>query len=69
MIKRKRQSLGITQAELANLLGVSPTTVSMWEVGKSHPRVTLLPRVAELLGCTVDELLGREEAAHDQRHG
>lgn len=61
MIKRKRQSLGITQAELANILGVSPSTISMWEVGKSHPRVTLLPRVAEILGCTVDELLSGEK--------
>lgn len=56
MIKAKRKSKNMTQEDLASLLHVSRTTVTMWETGQSFPRAELLPRLAEILGCTVDEL-------------
>ena len=47
----------MTQEELSSLLNVSRTTVTMWEMGKALPRAELLPKLADILGCSVDELL------------
>lgn len=56
-IKELRQSAGLTQAQLAFRLGVkSPSTVSMWENGDRRPPSTLLPRIAHVLGVSVDDL-------------
>lgn len=55
-IKCKRESAGWTQARLARELGISRATVAMWETGKSRPRYDMLPKIASLLGCTIDEL-------------
>ena len=53
----------MSQQELAQELGVDQSTVSLWESGKTMPRANLLPKVAKLLGCTVDELLADEPQA------
>ena len=59
-IKCKRESAGWTQARLARKLGISRATVAMWETGKSRPRYDMLPKIARLLGCTIDELYADE---------
>lgn len=41
-IEQFRRSLGLSQAELADRLGVSQASVSQWESGKKHPRKTVL---------------------------
>ena len=56
-IKTIRESKELTQIDIANCLGVGRTTVAMWETGESLPRAATLIRLAEVLGCTVDELL------------
>lgn len=66
MISAFRKSKNLTQEQLANKIGVKRTTVSMWESGESSPRATLLPKIADVLGCTVDELL-REGGETDGR--
>ena len=48
---------GFTQEKIAELLGVDRSTVAKWENGQSDPRIKTLVRLAEILGCTVDELL------------
>lgn len=58
LLKQKRQERGITQNELASVIGVKPNTVSQWESGARQPRAELLPKIASFLCCTVDELLG-----------
>ena len=63
MIRAIRKSRNMTQEELASSLNVSRTAVTMWETGQSLPRTELLPRLAEILGCTVDELLVKEKAS------
>ncbi len=62
MIRAIRKSRNMTQEELALRLNVSRTAVTMWETNQSSPRAELLPKLAEVLGCTVDELLAKEKA-------
>ena len=57
MIKAKRQSLNMTQFDLAKLLGVSRSTVAMWENGTNTPPTNILIKLADLFGCTIDELV------------
>ena len=46
------------------MLGVSDKAVSRWENGSSQPRATLLPKLADALGVSLDKLLsGREKAS------
>ncbi len=63
--KSAREGRGLSQQELAQELGVDQSTVSLWESGKTKPRANLLPKVAKLLGCTIDELLTDEGATPD----
>lgn len=58
----KRIAAGFTQSEAARRLEVDQSAVSLWENGKRIPRGALLVRIADLYGCTVDELLGRTPA-------
>lgn len=58
--KSARQAAELSVREVAEKLGVSDVSVYMWETGEWHPRVTRLPEIAELYGCTVDELLKKE---------
>lgn len=53
----KRKAAGITQNELADTLCIDRSTIAKWETGKAYPRASLLPKIAQVLGCTVDELL------------
>jgi len=55
-LKEKRESLNLTQQDIAEKLNISRTTVSMWETGDSNPRTDKLPQLAELLGCSIDDL-------------
>ena len=52
-----RKKVGLSQKEVAEKLGVSDAAVCMWETGKTRPRAALLPLIAELYHCSVDELL------------
>ena len=51
----------MTQAQMADALNVNRATVAMWETGKSNPRAEMLPAIAQLLGCTIDELYDEKE--------
>ncbi len=52
-----RKEKGITQAELAELLGVTNKAVSKWETGEAMPETGLLLPLSRIFGVTVDELL------------
>ena len=56
-IKTLRESKKLTQMDVADALKVSRATVAMWETNKSVPRAQLLPKLAQLFSCTVDDLL------------
>lgn len=61
-----RRSLGLTQDQLAEKLGVTAQAVSKWENDQSCPDISMLPRLAEIFGVTTDELLGRESGREDR---
>lgn len=56
-----RKKKGITQEELANELGVSAQAVSKWENNSSCPDVSLLTKIADYFGVSVDALLRTQE--------
>ena len=52
-----REKKGMTQAEIAQALGVTPAAVSKWENGSSKPRVEVLFKLAEMLEVRPEELM------------
>lgn len=58
-LRRIRKEKGITQEQLADAAGVSAQAVSKWEMN-SFPDAALLPRIADRLGVSIDELFGRK---------
>lgn len=67
IIKKLRESRGITQAELAEILNVSDKTVSKWETGKGYPDITLIEPLASALNVSVMELLSGDEITNQNR--
>ena len=64
-IEKKRKEQNLTQAQLAEKLGVSNKTVSKWENGKCMPDYGVIQPLCTELGVTVSELMDGEEQAHD----
>ena len=58
-IKAYRKQCGMSQAELAKRVGVERSAVAKWESGKNLPQAARLVALAEIFGCSVDEILGR----------
>lgn len=56
-IKRLREKKSITQAQLADILGVSSKAVSKWETAKGFPDITLIEPLAKALSVSVMELM------------
>ncbi|MDD6011378.1 MAG: helix-turn-helix domain-containing protein [Oscillospiraceae bacterium] len=56
-IKRLREGKGLTQAQLAEEIGVSSKAVSKWETAKGLPDITLIEPLAKSLGVSVMELM------------
>ena len=55
-----RERAGLSQSCLAGLLGVSQQAVGKWERGESDPKWDMAPKIADVFGCTIDALYGRE---------
>ena len=55
-----RKGKGLTQAKLAEALGVTDRAVSKWETGRSMPDSSLMLPLCDILGITVNELLSGE---------
>lgn len=52
----RRKAAGYTQEALAAALGVTRPALAAWETGRSWPSAALLPALADLLLCSIDEL-------------
>ncbi len=61
-IKELRRKNKLSQTELAEKMSVGQTAVSMWENGTNFPKSEMLPKLAKVLGCTIDDLFDKEGA-------
>nr|CAP48298.1 putative integron gene cassette protein [uncultured bacterium] len=61
LIKARRLELGYSSATVAKHLGITAQAVSNWERQGKSPAKALLPKIADLLGIRVEELLGSTE--------
>jgi len=57
-IERLRNRGGFTQAQIASALGVSVPAICNWEAGRSRPKANRQQGLADLLGVSLQELLG-----------
>lgn len=62
-IKEIREARGFTQKKLADELKLSVSTITKWETQKSAPRAKILPMVAKVLGCSIDDLFTKQKGA------
>ena len=65
-LKVLRKKEDMTQEDVAEVLGVSPQSVSKWERGDTYPDITLLPSLANLFNTSVDSLIGMEKINDDK---
>ena len=61
-IERFRWKNCLNQTELARQVGVTPATVSAWERRKAFPNSRILPKLAAVLHCKMEELVEAEDA-------
>ena len=57
--KKYREAKGISQTELAERVGVTQQSISDYEKDFKEPRFDVLVRIANVLDCSTDKLLGR----------
>ena len=62
-IRELREQAEITQRELGIRMGVDCTAVTKWESETALPRARQLPLLAQVLGCSIDELYNHDEEA------
>lgn len=60
-IASERVRLGLSQEALAEKLGVSRDSVKDWESGETTIRSSVLVRMADLFGCSLDYLMARSD--------
>lgn len=64
-IAGKRKSLGMTQRQLAEKLGMSDKSVSKWERGVCLPDVSVYKELCSILGISLNEFLAGEDIAQE----
>lgn len=62
LIYEKRKQAGLSQSQVARLIGVSDKAVSKWENGRAKPTTDTLRKLSELFAVPIDELLRLREA-------
>ena len=65
MIAELRKQHGMTQLELAEKMGVTDKAVSKWERDLSCPDINSIPKLAEILGVSVEELMQVKKEAEE----
>ena len=64
-IAGKRKSLGMTQKQLAEKLGMSDKSVSKWERGVCLPDISVYKELCSILGISLNEFLAGEDIAQE----
>ena len=65
--KQLRKSNDLTQEQIADIFHVSPQSVSRWETGANYPDTEILPHIAIFFKVSVDDLLGTEQIAGEEK--
>lgn len=65
-ISSLRKEKGYTQEQLAEKLNVSNKSISRWENGNTMPDLSLIPKLCEILGISINELLSGERIESDE---
>lgn len=60
IFKHLREENNINQKEMAELLNVSPSTISGWETGRNQPSYDVLKNIAKYFDIDIDALVGYE---------
>lgn len=68
MLKYFRQQTGLSQAELAEKIGVKPSTISMYEVGKREPDFATEEALADFFNVDLNTLRGKDTEELDREH-
>lgn len=58
-LKHFREDSGLTQPELAEKLGINQSNIVRFENGTKVPTLPLAIQLADVFGCTLDNLVGR----------
>lgn len=58
VIKNARETHGITQEDFSKAIGVSRSSVGMYETDKREPKLSTLKRISEVLAVPLDALIG-----------
>lgn len=66
MLKKLRTEREISQADMARILGLSRSTVGMYERGKREPDFETLERIADYFSINLDDLTGRGASESDR---
>ena len=65
MFHNLRKTKNITQTDIATLLHIKQSTVSMWEKGKSYPSIPTIYKIARILKVTPEEVFKSFEVKED----
>ena len=52
-----RKNKNLTQEQLAEMLGVNRTTVTLWERGINKPKIEMIEKLTEILDCSINDLV------------
>lgn len=66
VIRELRKKKGLRMKDLAIMLGVTESTISLYENGKRQPSLETMSKLSDLFGVPVDFLLGKEKSADIQ---
>ena len=69
IIGSRRKELGLTQKELAEKLNLTDKAVSKWERGVACPDTSTIPKLAQTLGISIEELMTSKPAELPGRRG
>ena len=60
-MKNKRKETKLSQTEVAEKVGITQSAYSNYEIGKRQPKPMMLKKIATVLDCTIDELIGDDD--------
>jgi transcriptional regulator with XRE-family HTH domain len=60
-LKTLRKNKGLSQKELGDLFDLGQTTIANYEKNIRFPSPVVLVQIADYFGCTLDELMGRDQ--------